>query len=62
MKVLDHEGNNFLGGADFDTMIVEKFLIPKITEQYSFSSLEDDMKSASGKYNAKYYIACDLFF
>jgi len=56
MKVLDHEGNNFLGGADFDRMIVEKFLIPKITEQYSFSSLEDDMKSASGKYNAKYYV------
>lgn len=56
MKVLDHEGNNFLGGADFDRMIVEKFLIPKITEQYSFSSLENDMKSASGKYNAKYYV------
>jgi molecular chaperone DnaK len=56
MKVLDHEGNNFLGGADFDRMIVEKFLIPKITEQYRFSSLEDDMKSASGKYNAKYYV------
>jgi len=56
MKVLDHEGDNFLGGADFDRMIVEKFLIPKINEQYSFSSLEDDMKSASGKYNAKYYV------
>ena len=56
MKVLDHEGNNFLGGADFDRMIVEKVLIPKITEQYSFSSLENDMKSASGKYNAKYYV------
>jgi len=56
MKVLDHEGDNFLGGADFDSMIVEKFLIPKINEQYSFSSLVDDMKSASGKYNAKYYV------
>jgi len=56
MKVLDHEGNNFLGGADFDRMIVEKFLIPKISEKYSFSSLENDMKSASGKYNAKYYV------
>jgi molecular chaperone DnaK len=56
MKVLDHEGNNFLGGTDFDRMIIEKFLIPKINEQYSFSSLEDDMKSASGRYNAKYYV------
>jgi len=56
MKVLDHEGDNFLGGADFDNMIVEKLIIPKILEKYSFSNLEDDMKSASGKFNAKYYV------
>lgn len=56
MKVLDHEGDNFLGGADFDNMIVEKLVIPKICEQYKFSNLEDDMKSASGKFNAKYYV------
>ena len=56
MKVLDHEGDNFLGGADFDNMIVEKLVIPKILEKYSFSNLEDDMKSASGKFNAKYYV------
>ena len=56
MKVLDHEGDNFLGGADFDNMVVEKLVIPKICEQYKFSNLEDDMKSASGKFNAKYYV------
>ncbi len=56
MKVLEHEGDNFLGGADFDRMIIEKVIIPKINAQYSFSSLEDDMKSALGKYNKKYYV------
>lgn len=56
MKVIDHEGDNFLGGSDFDNMIVEKLLIPKIKEQYSFGDLEDEMKSASGKHNAKYYV------
>jgi len=56
MKVLDHEGDNFLGGTDFDRLIVEKILIPKILEKYSFENLEDEMKSASGKYNAKYYV------
>jgi molecular chaperone DnaK len=56
MKVLDHEGDNFLGGADFDSLIVEKILIPKILEKYSFENLEDEMKSASGKYNSKYYV------
>jgi len=56
MKVLDHEGDNFLGGADFDQMIVEKIVIPKICEEYNFANLEDEMKSASGKFNAKYYV------
>ncbi len=56
MKVLDHEGDNYLGGADFDQMIVERFVIPKICKEYSFTNLEDEMKSASGKFNAKYYV------
>jgi molecular chaperone DnaK len=55
MKVVDHEGDNFLGGSDFDRLIVEKLIIPKISEQYTFNDLENQMKSASGKYNAKYY-------
>ena len=54
MKVLDHEGDNFLGGADFDNRIVEKLIIPKLYENYTFSDLEDKMKSASGKFNAVY--------
>jgi molecular chaperone DnaK len=55
MKVIDHEGDNFLGGSDFDRLIVEKLVIPKISEEYSFEDLENQMKSASGKYNTKYY-------
>jgi molecular chaperone DnaK len=56
MKVIDHEGNNFLGGADIDQMIVDKLVIPKINAEFSFNNLEDEMKSASGKYNSKYYV------
>jgi len=55
MKVIDHEGDNFLGGSDFDRLIVERLIIPKISEEYTFEDLETQMKSASGKYNAKYY-------
>lgn len=55
MKVVDHEGDNFLGGSDFDRLIVEKLIIPKISQEYTFNDLENQMKSASGKYNAKYY-------
>ena len=54
MKVLDHEGDNFLGGADFDNLLVEKIIIPKLYENYNFSDLEDKMKSASGKFNSVY--------
>lgn len=56
MKVIDHEGDNFLGGADFDSLIVDKFVIPRLVERYKFKNLEYDLKSASGKYNSKYYI------
>ncbi len=55
MKVIDHEGDNFLGGMDFDRLIVEKLIIPKLCDNYSFQNLDDDLKSASGKYNVKYY-------
>lgn len=55
MKVLDHEGDNFLGGADFDNLIIEKIVVPYLDENYKFANLENEMKSASGKYNALYY-------
>lgn len=55
MKVIDHEGDNFLGGTDFDRLIIEKFIIPKMDEKYSFDELENSMKSASGKFNKQYY-------
>ncbi|HEY9046710.1 MAG TPA: Hsp70 family protein [Ohtaekwangia sp.] len=56
MKVLDHEGDNFLGGTDFDAIILEKFLLPHIQAKYTFAQLAEEMKSASGKHNAAYYI------
>lgn len=34
MSVVNHAGDNFLGGADIDWAIVEKFLIPKVRQQF----------------------------
>jgi len=56
MKVIDHEGDNFLGGTDFDKEIVEKIIMPFIEHEGTFSNLEHDLKSASGKYNKLYNI------
>jgi molecular chaperone DnaK len=54
MKVLDHEGDNFLGGTDFDEEIVRKLIIPKLENVGKFSDLESQMTSAAGKYNGKF--------
>ena len=32
LKIVDHEGNNFLGGLDFDTAIVNDVIIPRLLE------------------------------
>ncbi len=55
MKVLDHEGDNFLGGSDFDNLMVEKMIIPVLNKNFKFINLEDELKSATGKHNALYY-------
>ena len=54
MRVLDHEGDNYLGGTDFDKAIVEKLLIPYLEKEGNFRNLEQEMKSASGRYNRLY--------
>ena len=55
MKVVDHEGDNFLGGTDFDAMIVEKLVIPHLYGEGKFIDLENEMRSAAGKYNRLWY-------
>ncbi|MFY7938845.1 MAG: Hsp70 family protein [Flavobacterium sp.] len=56
MKVVDHEGDNFLGGVDFDALIVEKIISTHLESIGRFDNLIDDLKSAKGKYNKLYYI------
>lgn len=55
MKVLDHEGDNFLGGADFDNLIIEKHVIPYLNKNFIFKDLENEMKSRNGKLNKLYF-------
>ncbi|MEJ7665973.1 MAG: Hsp70 family protein [Hymenobacter sp.] len=46
MKVLDHKGDNFLGGTDFDQLIVEKLVVPKLKAKFAFADLEKELTSA----------------
>lgn len=51
LKVVDHEGDNYLGGSDFDALIVEKLIVPQLERKGRFTDLPTQMKSESGKYN-----------
>lgn len=54
MRVIDHEGDNFLGGTDLDQAIVEEIVVPYLESFGEFHDLERQLKSASGKYHTLY--------
>lgn len=55
LKVVDHEGDNYLGGADFDALMVERIIAPQLEKKGNFYDLLTQMKSESGKYNRLWY-------
>ncbi|TWP29121.1 hypothetical protein ETU09_04575 [Apibacter muscae] len=55
MKIKDHEGNNFLGGVDFDALIIEHLIVPKIVEKTGISDFAEQLMTKHGKYEKIYY-------
>ncbi len=55
LKVVDHQGNNFLGGADFDFAIIEKIIVPEIIRQTGIENFEQELRVKYGKYEKLYY-------
>ena len=55
MRVIDHEGDNFLGGLDFDNLIIERIVVPYLRSQGDFGDLLSEMKNDGGRYNKLYY-------
>lgn len=57
LKVVDHEGNNFLGGVDIDYAIIEKLFIPiverELNESDLFSKLRNNQSVFYKKLNAE---------
>jgi molecular chaperone DnaK len=56
LKVVDHEGNNFLGGLDFDTLIIEKIIVPAIVKHTGDDSIEEQMRNRHGNLEKLFYI------
>ncbi|HCC51757.1 MAG TPA: hypothetical protein DEQ30_06585 [Porphyromonadaceae bacterium] len=55
MKVKDHVGNNFLGGVDFDSLIIEKLFVPKMSGELSIDNFYEQLTERYGKYEKIYY-------
>lgn len=55
LTVIDHEGDNYLGGTDFDALLVEKLVVPELARRGKFDDLLNQMKSQSGRYNQLWY-------
>jgi len=55
LKVVDHEGDNYLGGVDFDELIVERIIAPHLGRKGNLADLIPQMKSELGKYNRHWY-------
>ena len=54
MRVVDHEGDNFLGGNDLDKAIVDSIVVPYLESLGEFHDLDKELKSAAGKYHSLY--------
>ncbi|MBS1636548.1 MAG: Hsp70 family protein [Bacteroidetes bacterium] len=56
MRVIDHVGDNYLGGLDFDHSIVMDVLVPKLIKQTSIPELSTELNKRQGRYEKLYYI------
>jgi molecular chaperone DnaK len=56
MRVIDHQGDNYLGGLDFDHSIVMDIILPKLIRKTGVSDLADELNKRQGKYEKLYYI------
>jgi len=54
LNVFGHEGNNFLGGVDFDYKIVEQIILPKIVEKVQDENFPTEFFKKFGKYEKLY--------
>lgn len=56
LKVIDHQGNNFLGGVDLDHLVIEKLITPSIEEFLGETDLfKKMMSSTDATYHKLYY-------
>jgi len=55
MKVVDHEGDNYFGGVDFDNLVLSEIIVPYLAEKYAVKDLLVKMRSSDGPFNKLYF-------
>jgi molecular chaperone DnaK len=55
MRVVDHEGNNFLGGADFDFALIDKVIVPYVENELNVAGFEQELRNKNGKYEKLFF-------
>lgn len=56
LKVIDHKGNNFLGGVDIDNLIVEKLICPQLENLLEEDNIWDKMIGGKDIFYKKLYL------
>jgi molecular chaperone DnaK len=50
IRVVDHEGDNFLGGSNFDELLVRQIVVPYLREHFQVKGIKD-LSNASSPHN-----------
>jgi molecular chaperone DnaK len=56
LRVLDHQGDNYLGGVDFDHSIVMNIIVPKLVQKTGNTALSNEITTRNSAYEKLYYI------
>jgi molecular chaperone DnaK len=56
LKVLDHEGDNYLGGTDIDRLLLDEVIVPKIIENGGPANLSELLTSKDGNWRKYFYL------
>lgn len=57
LKVLSHNGDNFLGGKDIDNLIVDKVILPELYKKYDIDNFSRNNKEYSAQFAKLKYAA-----
>lgn len=55
MRVIDHEGDNYLGGLDFDNLLIEKVVVPYLEAMGTFPGIAEELRRGGGTYGTLYF-------